>query len=392
MKHTMPKQIGDYNKKQIISLLREGGPTSRVELSRLLGISSVAVSRNTWQLLNKGIIRECTAKDSEMGRKPIPVELCNDFCYVLGADIVGGALKTALADFMGEIINYYEEPVMVNKGAQAVLNQLISALNEMIARAGVPREKIWAVTVGTPGIFSAETGKSRFTSFIDNWDEIDIQSKIFEGVQIKTVVENDVNLDIIGENWKGVGKNYDTIFYVKLGQGLAARFLLQNKLVRGEHNMAGEIGFMLPELTNRNGLNYEQMLCNAAVSKRYREYGGKSRILTISDLCAVAANGDKTAKKVMRQLLHQFAIVLLNSVTVLDPQAIILGGDACSFTENEIALIKDSIIKHFPLVQNIEPSALNKKACIYGAIKTSLDQVEELITDMWRSNKHCVAV
>ena len=106
--HTMPKQIGDYNKNQMLSILRERGPTSRVELSRLLGISPTAITRNTSKLLNNGIIRECGAEESYMGRKPILMELCGDFCYVLGADIVGGTLKVALADLMGRIVKYYE--------------------------------------------------------------------------------------------------------------------------------------------------------------------------------------------------------------------------------------------------------------------------------------------
>jgi DNA-binding Lrp family transcriptional regulator len=102
----MPKQIGDYNKNQILSVLRENGPTSRVELSRLLGISATAVTRNTSQMLENGMIRECGAELSKMGRKPVLIELCSDFCYVLGTDIVEKKLKVAVADFMGEIINY----------------------------------------------------------------------------------------------------------------------------------------------------------------------------------------------------------------------------------------------------------------------------------------------
>jgi predicted ArsR family transcriptional regulator len=87
-----PKQIGDYNKNRLWSILREKGPTSRVELSRLLGISPTAVTRNISRMLTNGVIRECKAEESDMGRKPVPVELCNDFCYILGADIVGGTL------------------------------------------------------------------------------------------------------------------------------------------------------------------------------------------------------------------------------------------------------------------------------------------------------------
>jgi predicted NBD/HSP70 family sugar kinase len=379
----MPKQIGDYNKNKILSTLREKGPSSRVELSRILGLSSVAVSRNTSQLLSKGIVRECGAVNSEMGRKAILLELCNDFCYVLGADIVGGTLKVALADLVGKIISYHEEAMEISKGADGVLRQLISTLKKIIVDARIPKEKIWAVTVGTPGIFSPETGKSKLSFFLDNWNDIDIRSRVFEAFQIETIIENDVNLDVIGESWKGVGKDYDTIFYVKLGQGLAARSVMQNKLVRGEHNVAGEIGLMRSGLPTGNKIDYEHMLCNATVSAQYMELGGKNQILTISDLCVQAKDGDNAAKRLMGKLLNQFAIVLLNCATVLDPQIIILGGDAGSFTEKEIAFLKSSIEKHSSLVQNIIPSILNKKACIYGAIKTGLDRIEERIIDIW---------
>ena len=384
MNHTMPKQIGDYNKNQMLSVLREKGPTSRIELSRLLGISSVAVSRNISRLLKKNIIRECEAESSDMGRKPIPVELCSDFCYVLGADVVGGALKAALANLLGEIVEYYEEPIQYNIGAQALVERLIKSLQKVIAASGVKKEKIWVVTVGTPGIFYSDTGKSRFSFFLDGWEDIDIQSCIYKALSIETLIDNDVNLDVIAESWKGTGKSYENILYVKLGQGLAARVVLENKLVRGEHNMAGEIGLMVPDLPQRGvSGNYESLLCNAAVSKNYRESGGKNHALTISDLCRLAGEEDEIAKTVVYRMLDQFTVVLINSAAVLDPQVIILGGDAGCFGEKEMSFFKQKIEQHLPLVQNIITSKLDKKACLYGAIKTGLDRIEKRITDVW---------
>ena len=381
--YATPKQIGDHNKNQMLSILRERGPTSRAELSRLLGISSVAVSRNTAQLLNKGIIRENGAQKSGLGRKPIPVTLCNDFCYVLGADVVGGKLKTALADLMGNIIKYHEEPVLAQKGAHAVLSQLVNALKKMIVSSGIAREKIWALTVGTPGIYNKETGKSQLAFFIEKWEDINLHSRIFEALRIETIIENDVNLDIIGESWKGIGKDYENILYVKLGQGLASKYVIQNKLVRGEHNMAGEIGLMVPGLPPGNKGNYEQSLSNAAAVSRYKKAGGRKQVQTISDLRSLAIRGDTAARKIMRQLLDEFAVVLLNCATVLDPQVIILGGEASNFSDVEIASIRNRIEKHFPLVEHIIPSSLDMKACIYGAIKTGLDRIEERITEIW---------
>jgi len=391
MNYTMPKHIGDYNKNQMLSILRERGPTSRVELSRLLGISPAAISRSTSRLLDKGIIKECDAGVSDMGRKPVPVELCRDFCYVLGADLVGGTLKIALADLMGEIIKYHEEPIFREKGAHAVLGQLLNALKKIIRDAGAPQEKIWVITIGTPGIFNPETGKSKHTFFIDKWDDIDIRSWVFESLSIETVIENDVNLDVIGESWKGVGQDYDNILYVKLGQGLAARVVLEGRLLRGEHHMAGEIGYMLPasEVTDQPVfaaqdavVNYEHMLNNTAASRQYRDITGEQSAATISDICGLANGGDEPAKTVLSQLLDHFGVVLLNSATVLDPQVIILGGDAGSFGEKEIAVLKKRIEEHFPL-PNIIPSKLQKQACLYGAIKMGLDRVEKRITDIW---------
>ena len=383
MNHVMPKQIGDYNKGQMLSILRERGPTSRMELSRLLGISPAAVTRSISQMLKNGIIRECGSEESDMGRKPVLIELCNDFCYLLGADIVGGTIKTALADFTGTIVKYTEEPIKQAEGASVVLGQLLAALKKNVNEFGVPHEKLWITIIGTPGIFDSSSGRSRLSFFLDGWEDIDIHSLVFNDLSVETIIDNDVHLDVIGECWKGVGKNYNNIFYVKLGQGLAARIVLDNKLVRGYNKMAGEIGQMVPGVLPRNAWNYETQLCNAAVSENYRNSGGKNPVKTISDLCRFSREDDVVANTVLDRLLDQFAVVLINGAAVIDPQVIILGGDAGSFGEREINLLKQKMEPHLPLIHDIIASKLDKKACLYGAIKTGLDRIEKRITDIW---------
>jgi predicted NBD/HSP70 family sugar kinase len=343
----------------------------------------VAVSRNTWRLLKKKIIRECEAESSDMGRKPIPVELRGDFCYVLGVDVVGGTLKVALANLLGEIVKYHEEPIQHNDEANALMERMLKVLSNIIKSAKVPKEKIWTVTVGAPGVFYPEEGKSRFSAFLDDWENIDIRARISKELSIETFIDNDVNLDVIAESWKGVGKDYENILYVKLGQGLAARVLINNKLVRGEHNMAGEIGFMLPGSSSQNPENYESLLRNSAVCENYRNMGGKTPVMTISDLCNLANDGDDIALTVVNRMLDNFAVVLINSAAVLDPQVIILGGDAVSFGEKEITQLKQKIQQYLPFIQDIIISKLDKNACLYGAIKTGLDRIEERISEIW---------
>ena len=125
------------------------------------------------------------------------------------------------------------------------------------------------------------------------------------------------------------------------------------------------------------------MLCNDSVARRYADLGGSGKATTISDLLTLADGGDETAKAVISHLLDMFAVVLLNSTSVLDPQVIILGGDAGSFGEKEIALLKQKIERYLPLTRNIIPSKLNKNACLYGAVKMGLDRIEERIINIW---------
>jgi len=386
MTPAMPKQIGDYNRNQMLTILRERGPTSRVELSRLLDLSPPAVTRNIAKMMTKGIIRECGAEESNMGRKPTLIELCDEYCYVLCADIVGDTLKTAIADLNGMIVKYSEKPLLKEKGASAVLEQLIDSLQNMIADAKAPKKKIWAAIVGTPGIFDAEKGRSSFTFFLEGWDDIDIRAKVAEAIGIETIIKNDIDLDVIGESWKGVGKEYESILYVKLGQGFAARIVLKDKLLHGLHQMAGEIGYMLPAVPSAaasNAANYEDMLCNGAVAKRYAGLHGDGKANTIAELCTLADNGDSFAEEVLCDLLDRFAIALLNSIAVLDPHVIILGGDASCFGERDIDILKRRIEKFFPLSQNIITSTLKNQACLHGAIKTGLDCVEMRINELW---------
>jgi len=357
-----------------------------VELSRLLDLSPTAVTRNTSTLLESGIIRECGAEESSIGRKPTLIELCSDFCYVLGADLVGGTLKVALADLMGNIVEYTEQPVLKEHGAGAILQQLKDSLRAVIDASNVPPDRIWVITVGAPGIFDPGTGKSQFTFFVDGWDDIDIRREVYDVLHIETIIENDVNLDVIGETWKGVGRQYENILYVKLGQGFAARIVLHNQLLRGQHSMTGEIGYMLPSIPlgdSSEAINYESMLCNDAVARRYRQRNGACSVGTISDVYALSDSGDAVAGEVLGELLNGFAIALLNSVTVLDPQVIILGGDACCFSDAELSFLNERMQQFYPLDQNILTSELDKKACLYGAVKNGLDRVEARITEIW---------
>ena len=56
------------------------------------------------------------------------------------------------------------------------------------------------------------------------------------------IVENDVNLAILGERWRGAARGHDTCAFIWIGTGIGSGIIVQGELHRGHHFQAGEIG------------------------------------------------------------------------------------------------------------------------------------------------------
>ena len=66
------------------------------------------------------------------------------------------------------------------------------------------------------------------------------------------VVENDVNLAVLGEHWKGAAREHDNCVFLSFGTGIGAGILVNGHLHHGHHALAGEIGLMCmgPQFVN----------------------------------------------------------------------------------------------------------------------------------------------
>ena len=55
------------------------------------------------------------------------------------------------------------------------------------------------------------------------WRNFPLKSKLSEQFDLPVIVDNDVNLAVLGELWFGVGQNYRNIVLISVGTGIGAR-------------------------------------------------------------------------------------------------------------------------------------------------------------------------
>jgi predicted NBD/HSP70 family sugar kinase len=147
---------------------------------------------------------------------------------------------------------------------------------------------------------------------------------------IDVILENDVNLAVLGENWLGQGQGIDNLAFIAVGTGIGGGLMVGGQLVRGAMNAAGELGFLPfgadpydPE-SLRSGA-FERVVASIGIMERYRAASGETR--TVPAIFERAASRrcrmrwtvlDETAKYLARGISAIAAIA--------NPQKVIMGG------------------------------------------------------------------
>ena len=78
--------------------------------------------------------------------------------YVIGVDLGGTKISTALSTFEGNIISQTVVPTNASEGEIPVLNRIISSINEVINGANITINEVEAIGIGSPGPLDAKKG------------------------------------------------------------------------------------------------------------------------------------------------------------------------------------------------------------------------------------------
>lgn len=382
MKIYNPTDIGDRNKLSILRLIKNYDGISRQEISRRLHLSAPAVSNNVAALIENGIVYENGCDDTSLGRKPKQLSYKGDLYYVISVELMPKRVRAGMADLYGDIKFWEEREISVEDGVEEVLSQLDTVIDNLMAK----RERnieIIAIAVGAPALTGQNDLNDLLSTYLPDWKDVNLKEHISRKYKTAAIIVNDVELALIGEREKGIGKKQANIIYIKYGEGFAARAIVDGYLLKGNNMAAGELGYYAESLEQLSeGFlcpgRLEQEICNDVFS-RYGEKGNPSGFLS----CVRC--GDKEAKEAVKKIVRKIAVVIANSVLMLNSEMVILGGVSEIFTEENLAEIKEILEKICPFVPEVVTSKLGRDASIIGGVKMALDYAEEQIVELWKS-------
>src|SRR5260370_423979 len=98
--------------------------------------------------------------------------------------------------------------------------------------------------MATPGVVAPKSGAIELAPNITGLDHLNVVGLLGEKLGSPVILENDINLALLGELWHGCAQNVDNVAFLALGSGVGLGLYVNGRLVRGENAVAGEIGYL----------------------------------------------------------------------------------------------------------------------------------------------------
>ena len=249
----------------------------------------------------------------------------------IGIDLGGTKTEVVLLDEKGNTRLRNRKPTPADQGYEAILDVVV----ELVEQARLETGQIYSEGIGIPGILDLETDlvlNANTTIMIGHPLRKDLESRL--GCPVK--IENDANCFALAEATMGAGRNFDTVFGVIMGTGCGGGIVMNGKLHSGHHGIAGEWGHFSidpagPQCWCGNKGCIETLISGGGLKKKFQAEHGQER--TFPDIVEAARKGTEPEKGFFRQFLDDYGRALGGLISVLDPDAVVLGGGLSNLPE-----------------------------------------------------------
>ena len=376
---TQPRVARQLSLRAVFEVLLHKGPVSRAELSKITGLSKQTMSEVVEAFEKRGWVRPIGRTSGNIGRTAILYELRPESGHVVGVDLGGTKVTAAIANMSCAIVNEVTEPTD-RRGGGAVLDQIARLATRLARDANAHPSRVLCVAIGTPGVLSKETGKIELAPNIPGVDELDVGAILKEKLGSNIVIENDVNLALLGELWQGCAQDATNVAFLALGTGIGLGLAANGQLIRGAKNAAGEIGYLpiggdafAPETRNQGALEYE--IGASGIMRRFRAAGG-ANVKNARQIFDLLAAGDSIAQKVIDDTARTAALAAASVFALFDPQFIVVGGSIGGRSEL-LERMRSYVSLCTPRPLEIRRSALQNRAGVVGALAVALNWLHE---------------
>ena len=218
------------NEKTILSLINKA-PISRADIAKRTGLTKAAVTIITEDLLSRGIIREEKSEEAiRVGRTPILLKLCGDALYFVGVNIKRTGIYVGICNLCGEVLS--EEKFGIDLPDESLV-RIVEVIRSMTKNLGLSEDKIYKISVVTPGPVDSERGVILNPPNFRSWHGVNVTERLSGSLGIPVMLSNVSTATAVSERYFGSAEKDGGFVALLVDEGIGSGIMLGDKLFKG---------------------------------------------------------------------------------------------------------------------------------------------------------------
>lgn len=335
------------NRMQVLKILKQRGPTSRIDIAGMLELTRAAVTIITNEMIEQGIIQEIgeykhVTEKAPRGRKKILIDINHHYKFAVGVTVEDDVVSIGLSTLAGDVLDKRNLAINPDTERKSIFEFVEKSIREVLDDNCLEAESILGIGVG---IFPTMYQKLE----IEMTDGAPDYSKLRAYAQKKTalpvVFDNSVkgtamaNIDFL----KSKDPNRRNIAFLQYGATMHFVVTNLNDPIVSYDNRTGFVDKMIIDpnasercACGRRGCVENELTPQAIIRKirenlspekapaLYKQTGGDVSKITLEKVYSAYAAGDEHVMKVVDRTLELTAVLLNNLYFSTNPQKIVL--------------------------------------------------------------------
>lgn len=307
-----------------------GGPISRSEIARRLGLSPGSLTRLSAPLLDAGLLVEVGERtDGRAGRPSRLLDVVPDSRSFIGLKLTGDEVLGVVTDLRATLI-----ASEASRLASRAPHDVADAIARLVERLAANAPPITAVGVGV-GALVGEHGRIRSAPFL-GWQDVELGELLEARIGLPIVIDNDVTAFTAYENWFGAARDADRFAVLTLGAGVGYGLVVGGEVVVGPDSGIGLVGHWPLDpfgpvcSAGHRGCAQSVLTRSAIVSSVSAALG---REVGYDEALDLAAAGEPAARRVADDAGRGLGRLVAAVANLTVPELVVLGGEGVRLAE-----------------------------------------------------------
>ena len=262
---------------------------------------------------------------------------------IIGVDL-GGTNIEAAAVRGSEILASKKKKTRAPEGVDVVIERIGKTVRKVMDKMDNDASDYSALCIGAPGAVDVKSGVVRSAPNL-NWTDVPLGERLEDDLGLPVIVDNDVNIGVLGEHVYGAGKGALNMIGIFVGSGIGGGLVVNGTPHYGWRGVAGEVGHVVVQPRGRQcGCGrlgcveaYASKTAMEAIIREEMEKGRSTEVFEIMDkkgkkkltssvIEASLEAGDALMEEAIQNAQYYLGLLTANLVNVMDPEVVVFGG------------------------------------------------------------------